>query len=257
MESERQKSWWKRHTPKFLCATKYFIWPCMADLCIQEAGACVKTSRNFPLLFFAWLSLQKKHMRLKGKVWKPPGRFVFTLTCSVSFNWTLSFLFCINVAFFFFWRFLLAYFLFMSFSLSFLPTFSFPTCELVHMLKERKRERRIKIKKSEANKKMAPRLQKKACKHLPLKVTSKKAAWDIKFHALIKRWRFVSKGFRVTPKNKPGFKPRFFWFLNRFLNPGLFGKKNGWFPLEETFFFWRLRFSGTILFITLGLFFWS
>ena len=59
MESERQKSWWKRHTPKFLCATKYFIWPCMADLCIQEAGACVKTSRNFPLLFFAWLSLQK------------------------------------------------------------------------------------------------------------------------------------------------------------------------------------------------------
>ena len=51
---------------------------------------------------------------------------------------------------------------------------------------------------------------------------------------------------RVTPKNN-----------NRFLNPGLFGqkttKKNG-FPLKETFFFWRLRFSAIILFITLGAF---
>ena len=45
----------------------------------------------------------------------------------------------------------------------------------------------------------------------------------------------------------------FFRFINRFINPGLFGGKKpkiktGCFPLKETFFLWRLRFSVSILY---------
>ena len=79
-------------------------------------------------------------------------------------------------------------------------------------------------------------------------------SWQSAFEPTIRWMPFVSSETRLRQKKQPIFKPRFFWFINRFFNPGLFGQKK---PKKPGVFRWKKRFPlAAAFFSQYSFYFW-